>query len=218
MKISRKLVIIYSLLVLTLVLFSPIGTTGADESSSVIDIATSPTNILFDFSNIKPGDVIERKISIQNNGNNDFTYNTKAEFKSGSELLYNQLNLQVNDSKGSLYKGKLSEFKGFDPRNLAQKSQEDITFSVEFPWESGNEFQGLETEFIIEFYAEGNTSPPSNGGTPDKEIPTNSGGMPQTGESNPLWYYLSGIMLAGLGVGIMRKRLTSDRPRFRTRR
>ncbi|WLD91511.1 TasA family protein [Alkalihalobacillus sp. AL-G] len=212
MKLKKMWIVLYSLLALTLVIFSPIGSTGADESSPVIDIAASPSGVLFDVSNIKPGDVMNRKVSIQNKGNKDFTYTTKADFKSGSDLLYNQLELHIQDENGSLYDGKLSEFKGFDPRSLAQKTQEDITFSVEFPWESGNEFQGLATKFTIEFSAEG-VIPPGNG-----EPPTNDGDLPKTGESNPVWYYLSGIMLAGLGLGVLRKSLKGDRPSIRIKR
>ncbi|WP_408006174.1 LPXTG cell wall anchor domain-containing protein [Pseudalkalibacillus sp. A8] len=227
-KILIQLVMIYSVVMLVNVFYQPVMNTGADESPSVIDISTSPANYLFDIKNLKPGDWAERKIIIENDGNVDFKYNTLAKFKEGSEKLYEQLEMKVQDQDGHiLFQDKLSKFGSLAERELAHHNSEEFVVTVTFPPESGNEFQGLDTSFDLVFTAEGNkesvppkdTEIPSEGGSPnEKTPPSKDGRLPQTGESNPIWYYLSGIMLAGLGVGIMRKRLNRDRPRIRLRR
>ncbi|MGP4079674.1 TasA family protein [Pseudalkalibacillus sp. R45] len=225
-----KLAVIYSAIMLVNVFYQPVTNTGADESSPVLDISTSPASYLFDVKNLKPGDWAERKLIVKNDGNIDFNYKTLANYKEGSKKLYEQLEIKVQDQTGNiLFQDKLSKFDSLAERELAHHNNEEFVVTVTFPPESGNEYQGLSTAFDLVFTAEGNkeSAPPkdpkvgetpNNGETPGEETPTNSGGLPQTGESNPIWYYLSGIMLAGLGVGIMRKRLTSDRPRIRIRR
>jgi LPXTG-motif cell wall-anchored protein len=217
-----KVIILYSCIALTVV-FLPIGNTGAVESPVEIDIATSPSEYLFIVGNMKPGDWANRVITVKNSGNKDFDYATEAKYESGSETLYNQLDLQVSDANGLLFDGKLSDLKGLDTRSLASLSEEKLTFNVLFPSESGNEFQGLATEVALIFTAEaepGENPPEENGGgTPPAD--NNTGGnnsdddsflgsvLPQTGETNPLYYYLSGLamVLAGI-IAFKAKKLT----------
>ena len=47
----------------------------------------------------------------------------------------------------------MAGFKGFEARFLPSFEDEELTFIAEFPEESGNEFQGLETQFAIIFFA-----------------------------------------------------------------
>jgi LPXTG-motif cell wall-anchored protein len=139
-------------------------------SDELIDIEASPDKVLFSIDNLKPGDWAERKLIIQNRGTNDFTYNTEAIFKKGSKKLYDEFLLKVNDSNQSLYNGKLKDFSGLNPRFLRTLNQEDLLFTVEFPSELGNEYQGLAFEVEFRFIAEeqinGNPDP-----DPDPETP-----------------------------------------------
>ncbi|WP_066298290.1 LPXTG cell wall anchor domain-containing protein [Bacillus sp. FJAT-29937] len=130
-------------------------------------IIISPDKYLFDLSNIKPGDTAARILTIQNREKTDFTYISKAQFLKGSEKLYKEFLLKVWDSKEVLYNGKLSDFDGFKPRHLPSKSQEDLRFEVTFPYELGNEFQGLAFDFELRFIMEPSRQSPNPEPTPD---------------------------------------------------
>jgi hypothetical protein len=131
------------------------NTQAAPNELPELDIATTPTKVLFEIDNMKPGDWATRTISISNNGKQDFRYNMSINYKSGSKELYKELNLVVNDSKGELYNGKVKDFKEFDARTLFKTKKEDITFKVEFPSYLGNEFQGHVSEIEFKFFVSG---------------------------------------------------------------
>jgi LPXTG-motif cell wall-anchored protein len=173
-----KLIAIYSIFILTVVLFLPTGKTGADTAAKEIDLATLPEAVLFNVSNLKPGDLMIRELTIQNNGNKNFTYNFDSRKKSGSDLLYNQLQLEVKDNSTVLYNGSLGSFTGLNPRSLLSHSQEKITLTVEFPFSSGNEFQGLGTEVEFILYAEGRNNPPDPPDDGDPPDPPDDGDPP----------------------------------------
>ena len=196
---------------LAVVVFLPIGTTGAEDTTnreSEIDLGISPRDVLFDVSNIKPGDVIQRSMTITNGGFMDVQYTTKVQHTEGSRKLYNQLLLQVMDGNEVLYSGALSDFAGFDARRLAGSEKERLVFKVEFPYESGNEFQGLATKFLLRFYVKG--MPGSGGSQMPNEPQETSGGfdsiLPKTGEINPFLFYLVGLGMILIGLWLYRKR------------
>ncbi|MCM3692725.1 TasA family protein [Neobacillus niacini] len=120
-----------------------------------IDLTTNPGKVLFDLTNMKPGDSVTRNLSIGNNGKQDFNYVASSKFLSGSEIFYNKLDLIVEDKNGPIYQGKLFEFDKLSPRLLKSKQSEKLTFFIKMPMELGNEFQGLECEFQIKLYVEG---------------------------------------------------------------
>ncbi|MED1561982.1 hypothetical protein AJ85_19365 [Alkalihalobacillus alcalophilus ATCC 27647 = CGMCC 1.3604] len=124
-----------------------------------INISTSPDSFLFQVDNMKPGDWAERSLTIQNRGSEDFTYNSEALFQGGSKKLYNEFLLEIETVNGPLYKGKLSDFTGFEPRHLKTQHEEDLSLIIRFPTELGNEFQGLEFEVELKFVAEGGEQP-----------------------------------------------------------
>ncbi|GGB41565.1 LPXTG cell wall anchor domain-containing protein [Fictibacillus barbaricus] len=216
-----KLILIYSLVLLTIVVFLPISSTGANTSTPEIKIDTLPESVLFNIKDFKPGDWAPRVLTIQNNGNQDFSYNIQSRMKSGSEKLFNVFQLKIEDSSGVIFKGDLKDFKELDPRPLASFSEEKLTVTVEFPYVSGNEFQGLDTEVEFVLYAEGENEPPppdteepdeDNGSTPPSENSNNppakdNGSLPQTGEDNPILIILSGlfISIAGLALLLVKK-------------
>lgn len=219
-----KLILIYSVVLLTIVVFLPISSTGADSNTPEIKIDTLPESVLFNIKDFKPGDWAPRVLTIQNNGNQDFSYNLQSRMKSGSEKLYNQFQLKIEDQSGIIFEGDLKDFKGLDPRPLTAFSEEKLTLTVEFPYKSGNEFQGLETEVEIVLFAEGkdNQTPPNNEETdgengnnpPDNKNPPTkgSGSLPQTGEENPILIILSGlfISMAGLALLLVKKSINSN--------
>jgi LPXTG-motif cell wall-anchored protein len=213
-----KLLLIYTCILLVGVVFIPIGNTGADSSTPEIKIDTLPEKVLFDIVNFKPGDWAPRELIIQNNGNQDFSYNIQSRMKSGSEKLYNQFQLKIEDKSGMVYQGDLKDFKGLNPRPLAAFSEEKLTVTVEFPYISGNEFQGLNTEVEFVLYAEGKNEPPppdtekpdeeDNGSTPPSNDSNNppakdTGSLPQTGEDNPIFMILSGLFISMAGLALL---------------
>ncbi|MDC3413625.1 CalY family protein [Aquibacillus sp. 3ASR75-11] len=207
---NRNFISFYCVIMLILIVFLPVGSIGAEGNTPEIDLITSPSNVVLDVRNMKPGDVTSRIITIKNGGNVDFNYMTKAEYTNGSKKLYDELLLQVTDNKGILYDGSLSGFTGLDARELFQSSEEQLTFNVEFPFESGNEFQGLATQFQLIFRVD--TAPESGGGiTPDGSTPTEDASgfgsvLPKTGEINPMIFYMTGLVIAVTGAVLYRER------------
>jgi LPXTG-motif cell wall-anchored protein len=144
----------FILVTIFLLFITPIRVFG-NTNTNQIDLTTNPGKVLFDLTNIKPGDSVSRNLSIGNNGNQDFNYIASSKFLSGSEIFYNKLDLIVEDKNGPIYQGKLFEFDKLAPRLLKSKQSENVTFFIKMPMELGNEFQGLDTEFQIKLYVEG---------------------------------------------------------------
>lgn len=212
-----KLIIFICLVFGALIGFTPLMQTEANTPAKVLDIKTFPEDYFMNFNNLKPGDITKDTINIKNNGNINFSYQTTAEFLSGSKEYFNQLLLQVNDeSNKTLYLGKLKDFTGLQDRTLKMFESEKLSFQVEVPFELGNEFQELETKFVLRFTAEeaGNTINPN---TPDEEKPpnineppnsnelptNNTGSLPQTGEENPIFIILSGLFISLSGIVLL---------------
>ncbi|PKR77199.1 hypothetical protein CEY16_10690 [Halalkalibacillus sediminis] len=180
---------------------------SAFEQDSV-SLITSPTEVLFDITNMKPGDRVERNISINNDGAKDYYYQSKAEQTSGSKKLYNEFQLTVINDGETLFEGSLGDFFGFEPRQLASGESEELLFVAEFPYESGNEFQGLEMDFLIEIWADGEPIEPVVSDNSDK--PSFNGFLPQTGEESSIIYFIIGGLAIALGGTIYFKARRKD--------
>jgi LPXTG-motif cell wall-anchored protein len=141
-------------LLLIFVLLFPLAALG-DVNNGEIDLTTRPGKVLFDLSNVKPGDSVVREFVISNNGIQDFSYITSSRFLSGSEEFYNQLDLTIKDATGVLYEGKLKDLTSLDPRLLRSEHSETLLFLINIPMELGNEYQGLSTEFQLKLFVEG---------------------------------------------------------------
>lgn len=205
-----KLIAIYVGIVLFFILLLPIGKSGAEENTREIDITLAPAQQLFNVHNIKPGDWMTRTLKVQNKGNQDFVYQSSASHLSGSELLYNQLEMTVSAGSAVLYEGKLSGFTGFEKRPLAHLEEEELTYTVEFPYESGNEFQGLTTKVAFYFAAEMRPEEvaESVGAIPVTGNPPTFGNvLPKTGEVSPMIFYLSGFIILLLGCVMYRRKM-----------
>ncbi|QHS24364.1 LPXTG cell wall anchor domain-containing protein [Virgibacillus sp. MSP4-1] len=159
------------------------------EKDQSIDIATSPHKIFFNLQNLKPGDFSTKEMTIYNKGEEDFNYLFTNRFLTGSEKLYNEFLLTVRDKNGVLFDGKLKNFEELASRELKSGDSEVLTFKVEMPYELGNEFQGLSTEFQFKVFVEGTL-----GGA----IPVEHR-LPET-STNMFHYMILGIMLL-LGGG-----------------
>lgn len=178
--------------ILLLILLIPFNKVDAESGQKEIDLMTTPEKVLFDVTNSKPGDVIIKTLTLKNNGAEDLSYVFSSRFLQGTEMLYNELLLKVEDAQGVLYDGKLKDYKKIDSRNLASGDSEDLTFSIEFPYELGNEYQGLGSEFEFKFYVEGTL-----GGV----IPVDNK-LPNTA-TNMFNFLIAGAALVGGGGAMM---------------
>ncbi|WP_228027653.1 hypothetical protein [Bacillus fonticola] len=176
---------------LSLISFVPAAKSYAAPN---LDLDTIPDSYLFKISNMKPGDYATRTLTILNPGKRSFTYQSRAEFTGGTENadedlkdgvdLYNEFLLKVwsldkddNSKAELLYGGKLKDFEGLDPRYLPSNSAEDLRFRVDFPYELGNEYQGLAFNFELLFGVEARDPDPD----PDPENPDD----PETEDPDP---------------------------------
>ncbi|WP_049887910.1 TasA family protein [Oceanobacillus massiliensis] len=122
--------------------------------TSEIDISLSPSDVLFDITNMKPGDWAPRTIIVQNSGILDFSYQMELR-NDGSQKLFNELMMEITDVEGELYNGKLAEFDVLPIRDIEAGKEEELTITIRFPEHLGNEFQGTNSAFAFLFTAEG---------------------------------------------------------------
>ncbi|MCU1807644.1 CalY family protein [Cytobacillus firmus] len=146
---------------------------GAEKRE--IDINTTPHGIMFNVENLKPGDWMPRNITIKNDGKQNFKYTSKIGKSKSIKGLFEELELEVKKDTKMLYKGKLKDFKGFSPRELAKGTEETLFFQVTMPEHLGNEFQNSVAEVEIIFLAEATGEPGTGNETPGSGD-NNSGG------------------------------------------
>ncbi|WP_459500904.1 TasA family protein [Bacillus sp. C1] len=176
------------------------------EERREIDISLDPKEVLFDASNMKPGDWAKRSIRISNEGTKQLSYRIKSEISEGSTKLYEALTVTVKDKQGLLYEGSLTELQSMEKRLLAVGRTDELIYTVHVPKELGNEYQGLQTIVKFIFYAEepiGNGAGTETGtGGPQPSTPTHSNSnwqLPRTGaQQNSM--PLIGIGLVGCGL------------------
>jgi LPXTG-motif cell wall-anchored protein len=172
--VSKKVNPLLFSLIIILTFLYPLDKTFASSPIKEIDIAITPEKVLFNVNKLVPGDSASRTLNIKNSGKNDFKYIASCEYVSGSEILFDKLDLVIKDSNGVLFKGKLFEFNKLVPRLLKSKQNENLIFDINFPKYLGNEFQGLETQFQFNFYVEGTL-----GGL----LPADGPKLPETGSN-----------------------------------
>lgn len=183
-------IIFIGYLITSIVIIVPYANTVASAEVQKIDLVTTPEKVLFDVTNMKPGDYATRTLKISNSGAEDFNYLFTADKKSGSDKLYEALHIIVSDRNGELYNGTLGEFKKLDSRALASQASEELIFTVEFPTHLGNEYQGLGCEVEFKFYVEG-----TMGGV----LPVDGPKLPNTA-TNTFNFIAAGIVIIAGGL------------------
>lgn len=151
------------LLLFSWVSLSPVTSVYAegenDTEKKEIDISLTPTDTLFEVSNMKPGDWAPRTITVKNVGSKDFDYQMQLQ-NSGDEKLFNELLLEIKAGDEELYQDKLANFKSLPLRKLTTGNEENLDVTIRFPEHLGNEFQALQSSFAFTFTAEGDESEP----------------------------------------------------------
>ncbi|QUW21204.1 hypothetical protein JSQ81_15520 [Sporosarcina sp. Marseille-Q4063] len=197
------------LLLISGICFFPVTSVFADDNNETdkkdINITLSPTDSLFNVSNMKPGDWVPRTITVTNSGSKDFTYQMGSQ-NDGETKLFNELLLEVKADEKELYQGKLADFKSLPARKLVSGSEESLDITIRFPEHLGNDFQGLGAAFIFNFTAEGNNTTPVQAATKGH---IESGGPAQAGFSLPdtatnlFTLLLLGAVLMVSGIALM---------------
>jgi hypothetical protein len=126
---------------------------GYAEDQDIV-IQTLPEKEFINLNDMAPGKSETQKITIQNNGRNDFNYSAIFKLNSGSEKLFNVLQLKVLKEDKTLFDGNMKDFTTLDPRKLNSNTHEELTFIVSVPTQIGNDFQGLSSEVEITFIAQ----------------------------------------------------------------
>lgn len=165
--------------------------TIAAETNKEIDISLTPASTFIELNKLKPGDTITKTVSVKNSGLMNFSYLMNAYKESGSDLFYNQLHLEFFMGDILLYNGSLGSFTGIEARELKHSSSEEMKLKVSFPWESGNEFQGLSANVVFQFIAEEVYA--------QDGIAAEGGMLPQTGEKARSMFYMIGGVLVCFG-------------------
>jgi len=195
------------LLLISGICFYPLSSVSADgENDKVeneINISLSSKENLFDISNMKPGDWAPRTITIQNAGSKDFVYQMQLQ-NNGEKKLFNELLLEIKAGDIELYQGKMADYKSLPERKLTSSSEENLDITIRFPEHLGNDFQGLASNFVFTFTAEGNDSTTVQAMTKG-QVASSSFGPTTAGFSLPS-SNISNVMLFGaviLAGGIM---------------
>jgi len=123
-----------------------IVTASAEAGSKTEDL---PNKMLFQIENMKPGDWKTETYTVSNKRQENTHYVLASRFSSGTKKLYNQLQLTVNQGKNTIFQGQLADFQDIEIKTLDSGEETQFEFRIDFPYESGNEFQGLVTHFDI---------------------------------------------------------------------
>ncbi|WP_047980846.1 TasA family protein [Ornithinibacillus contaminans] len=200
-------IIIIGFLVLEqpIVIFSEESDVNSDNKAE-IDISLSPSDVLFQVDELKPGDWIERSITIKNDGKKDFNYYMSLR-NDGDEKLFNEFLLEIHNADGKLYNGKLSEFDTLEMKELAAGKEEVLNIIVRFPEYLGNDFQGLNSQFSFIYTAEGTRdtdvqdedSIDGSVGSGEDD-PTNTGSLLPSTATNMFNFLLIGSIILGITV------------------
>ncbi|WP_010196808.1 hypothetical protein [Bacillus sp. m3-13] len=177
------------LILVVFTLFTPSLVFAQPTNNPIYNITTKPEKILFDISDFAPGDWSEKIISLKNIGSKT-SYTMELNHKSGSEKLFNEFFLNIEYENKELFNGKIKDFDGLKQSIFEEKESHEYVFTVTFPHESGNNFQGLKTEFELIIKAKGNES---------VSTPEQSGVLPNTA-GNAYDFILYGLFIFGIGI------------------
>lgn len=111
------------------------------------------------FENKQPGDFQEASLVVKNLGTLPFKYKVTTSSAIEDVLLYNKLDLVVKLNNQVVYNGKLSGFNKEINPNLAAGAEETLTFTLTFPADSGNEYQGKTSNILFTFDATQTNNP-----------------------------------------------------------
>jgi hypothetical protein len=149
----KKYILISIILLMTLLVISPFQKTEAKRQEFNLRISATPTSGFINAYNMNPGDKVSSLLKVNNDGNIDFNYVISSRKQFGNELFYDQLLVSVYDNDGVLFKGNLNDLKLYPIGSINKFDNQNLTFEVEFPLDSGNEYQGKNSVVAFDFIA-----------------------------------------------------------------
>lgn len=179
-----------------------------------IDVQLTPQIINLPIDNMQPGDEVNNGWFIHNNGRLGLQYQMESELIGGSELLYKGLYITVRDADKVIYTGKLQDLKYIENRHLDVGKSDHLTYTVLFPAELGNEYQGLQATVQFVVYAtEAATSTSGNNSSGatntssivDKGLSVISKALPDTATGYSNFLVVGGVILI-VGLFLLGKR------------
>jgi hypothetical protein len=165
-----------------LTLNSSLMITNAELKEVKLDLF--PSNSFINALNMAPGDSVTSNIIIHYKENRESAdVKVDPRIQSGSELLFNNLDLKVNEGSDTLFEGKLQDFQDFLIESVSDK-ENILTFTVTLPKNSLNELQGKNVIIAFDFITEYG----------DLINPTQNGILPETA-TNIFNYLFTGLIL-----------------------
>jgi len=127
--------------------------TGNTFATGTVDIALSPASALVTHGNMAPGDSVSGDLTVTNSGSLELRYAMTTTGDDASTL-DEQLECTIKDSSDTvLYTGPLSGAQLGD-RVLDSGDSEVLTFIVELPLDTDNDYQGQSCTVSFDFAAE----------------------------------------------------------------
>lgn len=204
----KKLLSFWIILFSLSIVIVPLNIVSADGDSSgekEINIDILPNKSLFNIENMKPGDWAPRTVTVKNEGEKDFNYAVKIKNMSKTNKLYNELLLEISDSNGELYDGKLVDFTELTSRKLVSSKEEELNFTIRYPEKLENDFQGVGAMFSLVFVAEGElkeTDEASSGGIINGDNSPGGFQLPKT-STNMFYLLLIGTVITFIGGSLL---------------
>ncbi|WP_189029321.1 hypothetical protein [Paenibacillus albidus] len=163
-KYRSAVIAVYALIVLAGVIWHAGGVSAEDTIKLTVNSHTASTVAM---NNMKPGDESRTEYTVINAGDEGFHYDVDFKFRSGDEKLYNILQMTLEKEGVILYSGVMSEAEGrVAIGSLAGGEQDVLRMAVTFPWDAGNEYQGMKATVAFEFSASGEAVPSAEPSTP----------------------------------------------------
>jgi len=121
---------------------------ASNVGSKEVAIKTNPENNFISAPNLAPGDVVSKSLQVLNQGQRKFSFNISVEKKTfGWDMLFDILDLKIVDlaTGAIIYDGKLKGLTDVAMGQISINNQAVYDFSVRFPGQAGNEYQGRAT-------------------------------------------------------------------------
>jgi predicted ribosomally synthesized peptide with SipW-like signal peptide len=128
-------------------------------TTGTVNLATAPATGIFNTGDTKlmPGDALTKSVDVTNGGSLAQTYGISAAYTTGSNDLYNALELKIGTTSGGseLFSGLLSAAPPFfTGRPLSSGATEKLYFTITLPLGSGDSVQNASATATFTFTAE----------------------------------------------------------------
>lgn len=179
---------------------------------------------LFSENDIKPGDSINKTLSIKNSRSENINIKLSSEKLSGTDdILAERITIIVYDAGNILFSGTFSEFLGKEINlgSISQNQTKVFDIHTAFPINSGNIYQEKRVNFSLTLYIQGDesgtgevlsTSTSSSGSSDSSSSGSVNSligkvlGLSDTGGiTTNIIYLIAGLLMVTLGIRLIRK-------------